>query len=152
MPSNAEISYATAGVSRRGFLALAWKGLLGLSGLFGIGGVLRFMSYQPETPSPSRYDLGKPEDYPPGSRTRIPEASALIVAAPEGFVAYSLVCPHLGCTVEENTQGFACPCHGSTFSMDGELTRGPASQNLTKLRLETGPDGGLVLIKDSVSD
>lgn len=133
-------------VTRRSFLTLAWKGLLGLSSLFGVGGLLRFLSFQPDPPAPSRYDLGFLQDFPPGSRIPVPEASALVIATPDGLIAYSLVCPHLGCQVSASDQGFTCPCHGSSFSPDGELTRGPAKENLKALLIETGPGGQLTLI------
>lgn len=146
MPSNAETLSPSNSVTRRSFLTLAWKGLLGLSGLFGVGGLLRFLAYQPEPPPSSRFDLGFLEDYPPSSRTPIPAASALVIATPDGLKAYSLVCPHLGCQVGETDQGFTCPCHGSSFLPDGELTRGPAKENLKELHIETDPEGRLTLI------
>ncbi|HBE21040.1 MAG TPA: cytochrome b6-f complex iron-sulfur subunit 1 [Cyanobacteria bacterium UBA11149] len=37
-------------------------------------------------------------------------------------------CTHLGCTFpwNENDQQFQCPCHGSRYSADGSVIRGPA--------------------------
>ena len=122
--------------------------MLALSGLLGLGGLFRYLSYQPDPPPPSRFDLGPPDAYPPGSRTHIPEAVAIVVSTPAGLSAYSLVCPHLGCVVEESFGGFTCPCHGSTFTENGAVIRGPADQNLRQLRVETGPDGQLVLFTD----
>ncbi len=41
-------------------------------------------------------------------------------------------CPHLGCTVDWNTeqQRFICPCHGSQFDAVGQVLHGPANQPL----------------------
>ena len=37
---------------------------------------------------------------------------------------FSCVCPHLGCTInyEEKAKSFLCPCHASSFKLDGERT------------------------------
>ncbi len=39
-------------------------------------------------------------------------------------------CTHKGCGVKKTPSGFECPCHGSEYSLHGEVTRGPASQSL----------------------
>ncbi len=132
-------------LTRRNFLTLAWKGLLGLSGLLGLGGLRRYFSYQPEPAAPTSFDLGPAGQYPPGSRTVLPEAQAVLFHDEGGFQAYSLVCPHLGCLVEPGPEGYACPCHGSRFTLSGAVARGPAAQPLRRLKLEQTADGRLVL-------
>lgn len=64
---------------------------------------------------------------------------ALIKMSGEVY-ALSLVCTHLGCTVEVNASRIACPCHGSLFDHRGEVVRGPASRPLARheVRLEGG--------------
>lgn len=41
-------------------------------------------------------------------------------------------CSHMGCKLEKNADEgtWECPCHGSGFSADGEVLRGPAQENL----------------------
>lgn len=44
--------------------------------------------------------------------------------------AISLVCTHLGCTVNVVETGFLCPCHGSQYDTDGIVVGGPAPKTL----------------------
>jgi Rieske Fe-S protein len=45
----------------------------------------------------------------------------------KGFVAR---CTHAGCAVAVKNGGIECPCHGSRFTVDGEVERGPATEPL----------------------
>jgi len=135
-------------VQRRDFLQLALRGLLALSGVLGLAGILRYFSYRPGPAKPTRFELGPSSEYPPGSRTVVPEAGAILIRGPDSFHALSLTCPHLGCTVEPTSSGFSCPCHGSRFGPDGAVLRGPALEPLRALRVEPGEDGQLVLFTD----
>ena len=43
----------------------------------------------------------------------------------------SAVCTHQGCLVDSVANGtISCACHGSAFSLTGEVTSGPATQPL----------------------
>lgn len=46
------------------------------------------------------------------------------------FVAFDAACTHQGCPVAFTGAGFRCPCHGSTFDQNGQVTAGPASTPL----------------------
>jgi Rieske Fe-S protein len=46
------------------------------------------------------------------------------------FRALSGVCTHLGCNVRPSGRFLQCPCHGSTYDLEGQVTRGPAEQPL----------------------
>ncbi len=132
-------------LTRRDLLSLAWKSLLLLGSLLGLDGLLRYLDYQATPDEPTSFDLGLPAQYPAGSRTPITPAKAILISTSSGFVAYSLVCPHLGCEVNIVKEGFACPCHGSRFDSNGKLTHGPAAKGLRQLQLTTDSRGHLIL-------
>jgi cytochrome b6-f complex iron-sulfur subunit len=133
---------------RRDFLTVAWKSLLGLTGLLGLGGIFQFLSYQPYPSPPTAFDLGVAEDFPLGTRARIPDAQAVLQHGADGLKAYSLVCTHLGCMVDLVKEGFSCPCHGSQFDLNGTVEHGPATTPLQELRLEVNDQGRLILHTD----
>jgi Rieske Fe-S protein len=110
-----------------------------------MGGLIRFLSYQSQPPAPTEFDLGLASDYALGSRTILPQVPGMLIRTEKGFTALSLVCPHLGCTVNVTSDGFTCPCHGSRFLPDGSLRNGPASQPLTILRVEENAEQHLIL-------
>ena len=49
-----------------------------------------------------------------------------------GFLALSRTCTHLGCTIPwiEKEMKFACPCHGSSFDITGNVIDAPAPRGL----------------------
>lgn len=68
--------------------------------------------------------------------------------APMGYVAYSRVCTHAGCSVgmyEKTTHLLMCPCHQSTFDVlrGAEPTGGPAARPLPQLPLYADSEGVL---------
>jgi nitrite reductase/ring-hydroxylating ferredoxin subunit len=134
--------------SRRDFLKLIRAGFLWLSGGLALGGLFRFLDYEPNPAPKTEFDLGPASDYPLNSRTLLSDPPAVLLHTESGFSALSLVCTHLGCTVEPTTGGFACPCHGSHFDSDGNIVRGPASRALHALRVEVTNEGNLLLFSD----
>jgi cytochrome b6-f complex iron-sulfur subunit len=111
--------------------------------LLGLGGLIRFLSYKFDETPPTEFDIGPASNYLFGSRTVLGNIPAVILHDEEGIRAISLICTHLGCTIEEDSQGFACPCHGSRFDKNGLNVKGPATQPLKKLRLEETNEGTL---------
>ena len=53
-------------LTRRDFLKLTSQALLALSGLLGIGALLRFLNHPTEPPLQTEFDLGPASNYPPG--------------------------------------------------------------------------------------
>ncbi|MCA9077926.1 MAG: Rieske (2Fe-2S) protein [Planctomycetaceae bacterium] len=61
--------------------------------------------------------------------------------------AFTARCPHLGCTVnyKPNQQRFACPCHDSSFNLDGSRNNDIPPRGMDPLEAEIR--GGDVWIK-----
>jgi len=130
-------------VSRRDFLKLTTNSLLAAAGILGIGGLIRYLSYQFDPTPPSEFDIGPATDYPLDSRTVLAYIPAIIIHDEKGLQAISLTCTHLGCLIEERNFGYECPCHNSRYDPGGVVLRGPATKNLKTLRVEESEDGNL---------
>jgi cytochrome b6-f complex iron-sulfur subunit/menaquinol-cytochrome c reductase iron-sulfur subunit len=62
-------------------------------------------------------------------------------------LAWSTVCPHLGCAVDRKSgsPGFYCPCHDSYFGPEGQRETGPSPRGLDELA--TRVEDGVVLVE-----
>jgi nitrite reductase/ring-hydroxylating ferredoxin subunit len=71
----------------------------------------------------------------------------------KGLYAMSAVCTHAGCILDDNAKtiaaGLSCPCHGSTFDGNGQVTRGPARSPLQHYRVSVGSDGSVTVDADT---
>ena len=65
----------------------------------------------------------------------------VLVRQEDSYLALSAVCTHLGCDVRPSKHFLVCPCHGSTFDLEGKAVRGPAEQPLSPYRTEVSADG-----------
>jgi nitrite reductase/ring-hydroxylating ferredoxin subunit len=76
--------------------------------------------------------IAKVADIPVGGGTILAERQ-LVVTRPNASEVrvLSAVCTHQGCLVDSVTNGtISCPCHGSAFSLTGDVTSGPATRPL----------------------
>ncbi len=83
-------------------------------------------------------------DIPPRGALVYRNERFAIVREAGSVYALSLVCTHLGCTVNVAADVLRCPCHGSVFDRRGNVRRGPATRALTRLRLQRDGDYWLV--------
>jgi len=77
------------------------------------------------------------------------KATAWVVKKPNNeVVAFLPQCTHLGCAYhwDDPSHTFACPCHTSSFSIDGQVLGGPAPRPLDRFmtriqggKLDIGP-------------
>lgn len=65
----------------------------------------------------------------------------------DGWRVFSRKCPHLGCSLQKNPAGtqIVCPCHGSTFSLDGKYLHGPAKKDMTRLSYTVVQDKKMII-------
>src|SRR5258706_9406870 len=66
----------------------------------------------------------------------------------EGLRAYDAYCPHAGCELAwvDRQNQLVCPCHLSTFSVDGEPTHLPARAPVESHSAKITPDGATLIV------
>lgn len=115
----------------------------------------RFMMPNVLVEPPTRFKIGPPNDYAPGSVSTKWQAQFNIwvvnaeVDGAQIIYALSTVCTHLGCTPNwlEGEQKFKCPCHGSGFYKTGVNFEGPAPRPLERVGIRLAEDGMLEVDK-----
>ncbi|MGN9914244.1 Rieske (2Fe-2S) protein [Phytohabitans sp. LJ34] len=78
-------------------------------------------------------EIGQAADIPVGGGKIFADEKVVVTQPAAGtFKAFSTVCTHAGCAVENVSGGtINCPCHGSTFRVtDGSVASGPARKPL----------------------
>ncbi|WP_067965218.1 Rieske (2Fe-2S) protein [Nocardiopsis trehalosi] len=76
-------------------------------------------------------------DVPEGGGTIVVEGKIVLTQPEPGdYRAYSAVCPHAGCTIQEVEVNIHCLCHGSEFDIaTGQPLAGPATSPLEELAI-----------------
>jgi cytochrome b6-f complex iron-sulfur subunit len=128
---------------------LTWLSSFGLFGsaLVSIVSNLVFIKPRATYGQPNRFSIGKPEDFPSGTRIALDEHRVCIVREGTKVCAISTTCTHLGCIIAPSETGFACPCHGSRFDQDGNVTGGPAPKPLPWYQVSLAPNGEIEVDK-----
>ncbi|MGD0838678.1 MAG: Rieske (2Fe-2S) protein [Polyangia bacterium] len=66
-----------------------------------------------------------------------------------GIYAMSAICTHAGCILDDGPQtiaaGLSCPCHGSMFDGNGNVTQGPARAPLQHYQVTIAADGSITI-------
>lgn len=133
---------------------IAWSSFTTAFGAFGLG-VARFMMPNVLVEPPTKFKIGPPNDYAPGTVSTKWQAQFNIwvvngeVDGAQMIYALSTVCTHLGCTPNwlEGEQKFKCPCHGSGFYKNGVNFEGPAPRPLERVGIRLAEDGMLEVDK-----
>jgi Rieske Fe-S protein len=140
-------------LSRRYFLESIGFGAIGIALAGSIALTGKYLSPNVLKEPPTKFKVGIPENYSPGSTTLIKEQKVYIVRAREGyFYALSAVCTHLGCITNwKSEEGIiACPCHGSKFNNEGKKITGPAPRSLERFMITLDEKGQLIVDKSIV--
>lgn len=128
-----KVSTTNSVQSRREFLDKLWKGL-------GIVAVVQFVAVffgylfsgksENENLKPKQlFDAGNINSFQKNSVTIFRSGRFYLVRLDDGgFLALSLRCTHLGCSInwEEDKKRFICPCHASAFDINGNVQNPPA--------------------------
>jgi cytochrome b6-f complex iron-sulfur subunit len=95
----------------------------------------------------TKFRAGSPVDYPEGTIRFDRERKAYVVGTAGGVYAMSAVCTHLGCITRHvsDENAIACPCHGSRFDLEGNVTNGPAPRPLPWLEVTLDAEGNLMV-------
>lgn len=122
--------------ARRSFLKRLW-GVLGfIAGaevLWISSGFLRPGGHTTDKPATKLITAGRVADFKPGDVFPFRNGQFYLARyANGGFMAISLKCSHLGCSViwDETDKVFNCPCHASSFDAYGEVIKPPAPKAL----------------------
>jgi cytochrome b6-f complex iron-sulfur subunit len=137
MKKRIEKSGASREKGRRDFLKKAWI-ILGVVAaaefvFFFISLLKPSKELKKSKPGSTIRVIGNIEDFLPGTVTPDRINKLYIVHDSEGgFLALSLICPHLGCSVlwDEEKKQFDCPCHSSAFDSHGVVLSSPAPRPL----------------------
>jgi cytochrome b6-f complex iron-sulfur subunit len=132
----------------------SWLAGIGLGGSAVLAAVSDWLFFKPRvTYGPSaRFAIGKPDDFPSGTRISRDVERVCIVREGNRLAAISTTCTHLGCIVGISDTGFSCPCHGSRYDQDGTVTGGPAPKPLPWFKVSLAPNGELEIDKNITVD
>ena len=131
------------GASRRELITLGSAfGLMGLAAAGTGGALFKYMFPVVSYGTPQKF-LVPVADLPDvGDELIFDDMKVVLRRQTEKEVAaISLVCTHLGCTVNRVETGFLCPCHGSQYDSDGLVVGGPAPKTLPWLEIKVVPGG-----------
>ena len=136
-------------ITRRDFLGLAWGAAATLVTLEMVMAGLRFLS-PPKVAGEfgGQFNLGLPDRYPPGSVTPVEAGRFYLVRLQDGgMLAVYRRCTHLGCAVpyDPSVGRFVCPCHGSEFTMEGDVLNAPAPRPLDLFELTVNEAGEILV-------
>lgn len=178
LPDNAPIPPAHSGVaaSRRGLLRAALRGGLVAAAVGGAAGIVRFLRPPRTLPAKGRLVVAAAElpgvDADPkyfaagrfylvrlrpgaGGNIRVPDAQ---VSPQGGILALNQACTHMGCRLPwrpdfefEGQKGwFRCPCHGATYTREGNRVFGPAPRPMDTVPVAWNDDGSLSVRYDEI--
>lgn len=65
----------------------------------------------------------------------------IIIRGENSYRVFSSKCTHLGCKIrQKDSSGLLCSCHGSKFSFEGDVMKGPATDSLTEYPFQISDD------------
>lgn len=121
-------------LSRHDFIKRTWKILGVIAGVEVAALTINVLSPKKKDGLAKKVlEAGLVKDFPNNSVTPFRQGQFYLVRREDGgFLALSLKCSHLGCSIawNESENQFICPCHSSTFNINGEVLNSPAPRAL----------------------
>lgn len=134
---------------RRDWLGLSSLWTAAAAMLFGLAGMLKLPKAAVLASPSKKFKVSLPETLGMGEPFVPPGRAVAVYKDAEGVYAISSICTHLGCVVKPAAEGFECPCHGSRFAANGEVTKGPAPRPLPWLKVSVS--GGTVTVDEGTT-
>ena len=69
----------------------------------------------------------------------------LVIHSGGRLIATSSLCTHKSCVVKSKDAQLACPCHGSRYSLEGKVQKGPSRASLVRYGISKGSDGRVLV-------
>jgi len=155
---------AHAAMSRQKFLTGATVGLGGLMGaIIAVPVTVAVLAPSFKTIKEYPVDIGPTTLYPETAAGLVPWHDVTFENRPDDvsglsrrlvfirndggdkFTAIANTCMHLGCPVQANATGFACPCHGGQYDKEGRRIAGPPVRPLNRYETSVDDKGHLIL-------
>ncbi len=131
-------------LNRRTFIVAGVGGLLATSagGIYAsIKSLYPTVKYEPSL----KTEIGLPEEFAGNSikQLQVGGSKINIMKGDNGLYALVRNCTHMGCIpyLDNEEQLFRCPCHGSVFTLDGDVVKGPAPEPLYRASITVNPRG-----------
>jgi Rieske Fe-S protein len=141
-------------LDRRTFVKAGIGGLFvaGSAGLYGsLQSLEAIVSYEPAR----ILEIGAPQDFVNISMAdfQVADRKVSVVKGDNGLYALIRNCTHMGCIPNYSEQDgqYLCPCHGSIFTREGDVVRGPAPEPLYRASL-TVNNRGAVQINTAIAE
>ncbi|MEZ4860605.1 MAG: Rieske 2Fe-2S domain-containing protein [Caldilineaceae bacterium] len=149
--------HQTQVMQRREFLTYAWGAALALLTIQGVGATYFYATPRFHSGEfGGKFAAGAPSALPTAGADPVgnPTGKFWLVNSDAGPKALYMVCTHLGCLYkwEPEKQRFRCPCHGSTFSRDGDYICGPAPRSLDQFVIEAVRQGQVVDVTNEANN
>jgi len=79
----------------------------------------------------------------------VPVGAVYLTRREKDVIAFNLKCPHLGCAIDFRKQSndYFCPCHNSSFALDGSITTENSPSPRPMDTMETKVEDGYVWIR-----
>lgn len=130
--------------NRRTFIVAGVGTLLATSagGIYGsVKSLYPTINYEP----PLKAEIGLPEEFIGVSMRQVQVGGKKISVMKGDNGLYALIrnCTHMGCIpyLDNEEQLFRCPCHGSVFTLEGDVVKGPAPEPLYRASITVNPRG-----------